>query len=201
MGLWLLQECRRQWGREGREYGYAELVTLAAGEPGGASVVNPDHADFVAPGDMPARIRAYCARTGQPVPDSVAAVARCVLDSLALRYRMAFEDLGEVTGTRVPAVHIVGGGSRNALLNQLTADVSGLPVVTGPVEATALGNVLVQLHALGDLAGLDEMREVVRHGERPGLVEPAGDTGRFDDLYRRFTGWVAADLAAAGIGD
>lgn len=205
MGLWLLQECRRQWAREGEDHSYTRLVALAAAEPGGVSVVNPDHTAFVAPGDMPARIREYCARTGQPVPGSVAATARCVLDSLALRYRMAFEDLGAVTGSPVPTVHIVGGGSRNALLNQLTADISGLPVVTGPVEATALGNVLMQLHALGELGGLDQMREVVRHGERPGLVEPRGAAGRhadrFDDLYRRFTTWVAADLVAAGISD
>jgi len=198
MGLWLLQECRRQWVREGRQYAYEDLVAMAADAPGGRSVVNPDHPDFVAPGDMPGRIRDYCERTGQPVPDDVPAIARCVLDSLALRYRTAFEDLGAVTGRPVPRVHIVGGGSRNALLNRLTADVAGLPVVPGPVEATALGNVLVQLYALGELAGLDEMRGVVRASERPELVEPRRDQ-RYEELYGRFTNWVAADLAEAGI--
>lgn len=200
MGLWLLQECRRQWAREGHEHAYDELVRLAAEAPAGVSVVNPDHPGFVQPGDMPARIRDYCRRTGQPVPEGVAATVRCVLDSLALGYRATFEDLDVVTGRPVPAVHIVGGGSRNGLLNRLTADACGLPVITGPVEATALGNVLVQLVTLGELAGLDEAREVVRAGEPTEVIEPAGD-GRWADLYGRYRAWVAADLTAIGVGD
>lgn len=197
MGLWLLQECRRQWRREGHEYAYAELVAMAAEAPG-RSVVNPDHPDFVTPGNMPGRIRAYCERTGQPVPEDVPAIARCVLDSLALRYRMAFEDLSAVSGRLISQVHIVGGGARNILLNQLTADVAGLPVVTGPVEATAFGNVLVQLYALGELTSLEEMRAVVKASGRPELVEPRHNE-QYGGLYGRFTTWVAADLAAAGI--
>ena len=200
MGLWLLQECRRQWAREGREHAYGDLVRLAAEAPGGVSVVNPDHPDFVQPGDMPARIRHYCRRTGQPVPDGVAATVRCVLDSLALGYRATFDDLEVVTGRPVPAVHIVGGGSRNDLLNRLTADAGGRPVITGPVEATALGNVLVQLVTLGELAGLDEARQVVRAGEPTEMVEPAGD-GRWAELYGRYRTWVAEDLTAVGAGE
>ncbi len=200
MGLWILQECRRQWEREGKRYTYQELVDLASAAPGGVSVINPDHPDFVTPGDMPERIRQYCRRTGQPVPINVAAIARCVLDSLALRYRMAFTDLGEVTGRPVSRIHIVGGGSRNTLLNQLTADAAGLEVVGGPVEATAMGNVLMQLHALGEVSGLEQMREVVRTSAHPHTVTPT-DPGRFTDLYGRFTEWVAADLAEAGITD
>jgi rhamnulokinase len=194
-GLWLLQECRRHWGNA---HTYDELAGLAARAPGGVSVVNPDHTDFVQPGDMPARIRAYCARTGQPVPETVAATVRCVLDSLALGYRATFDDLAVVTGRTVPAVHIVGGGARNDLLNHLTADVSGVPVVTGPVEATALGNVLVQLVTLGELSGLDEAREVVRRGAATRTLEPSGD-GRWADLYGRYRAWVADDLAEAGL--
>lgn len=198
MGLWLLQECRRQWAREGHRHTYDALVRLAAGAPGGRSVVNPDHPDFVPPGDMPARIRAYCRRTGQPVPDGVAATVRCVLDSLALGYRATFDDVEAVTGVPVPAVHIVGGGARNGLLNRLTADAGGRPVVVGPVEATSLGNVLVQLITLGELSGLAEARELVRRGYGSRTVEPSAD-GRWADLYGRYRAWVAADLAAAGI--
>ncbi|WP_314174267.1 rhamnulokinase [Streptomyces winkii] len=200
MGLWLLQECRNHWAREGREYGYGELVALAARAPAGRSVVNPDHRDFVEPGDMPARIREYCTRTGQPVPDGVAETVRTVLDSLALGYRMALEDLALVTGRQPAAAHIVGGGSRNALLNQLTADASGLPVLAGPVEATAVGNMLVQLLALGELADLSEMRAVVRAGQRVGRYEPGG-AGAAEECYGRYREWVAADSAEAGITD
>jgi rhamnulokinase len=198
MGLWLLQECRRQWAREGHDRPYAELVRLAERAPGGVSVVNPDHTDFVQPGDMPARIRAYCERTGQPVPEDAAATVRCVLDSLALGYRATFEDIEAVTGRRVPAVHVVGGGARNGLLNRLTADACGVPVIAGPVEATALGNVLVQLVTLGELAGLEDAREVVRRGAPVTETEPAGD-GRWDEMYGRYRAWVADDLAAAGL--
>jgi rhamnulokinase len=197
-GLWLLQECRRQWASEGREHSYDDLVRLASAAPAGASVVNPDHPDFVAPGDMPARIRAYCARTGQPVPADDGAVTRCALDSLALGYRRALDDLAAVTGRPVSAVHIVGGGSRNQLLNQTVADVTGVPVVAGPVEATALGNLLVQLVALGELTGLDQAREVVRSSAGPEIrrTEPSGED-RVAQRYDGFRELVAADLAEA----
>jgi rhamnulokinase len=195
-GLWLLQESRRQWAREGREYSYDELVRLATPAPSGVSIVNADHPDFVAPGDVPARVRAYCAHTGQSVPDDDAAVTRCVMDSLALGYRRALEDLAAITGHRLSAVHIIGGGSRNQLLNQLVADVSGLPVIAGPAEATALGNILVQLVALGELGGLAQAREVVRVGAGPEIrrIEPSGDD-RLAQTYGRYRDLVAADLA------
>jgi rhamnulokinase len=198
MGLWLLQECRRQWAREGLRHTYDELVTLAAAVPGGGGVVNPNHGDFVPPGDMPARIRAYCTRTGQPAPDGVAATARVVLDSLALAYRKTFEDLGEVTGSPVTAAHVVGGGSRNGLLNQLTANAAGLTVVAGPVEATALGNLLVQLLCLGELSSLAEMRAVVRAGQRFECFHP-GSGAALEDGYGRFRQMVADDLVEAGL--
>ena len=186
-GMWLLQESRRQWAREGRDHSYEELVGLAAAVPSGASVVNTDHPDFVAPGDLPARVRAYCARTGQPAPEDEAAVVRCVLDSLALGYRRTLDDLTAVTGRPVTAVHIVGGGSRNRLLNQAVADVTGLPVTAGPVEATALGNTLVQLIALGDIEDLAQAREVVRAGAGQEIrrVEPSADD-RLAERYGRY---------------
>jgi len=198
-GMWLLQESRRQWAREGREYSYDELVRLATSVPTGGSLVNTDHPAFVAPGDLPARVRAYCARTGQPAPEDEAAVVRCVLDSLALGYRRTVEDLATVTGRPVTAVHIVGGGSRNQLLNQAVADVTGLPVIAGPVEATALGNICVQLIALGDVADLSQAREVVREGAGPELrrVEPS-TTDRLAERYGRYRELVAADLLETG---
>jgi rhamnulokinase len=198
-GLWLLQESRRQWAQEGREYGYDELVRLATLAPGGVSIVNIDHPDFVAPGDMPARIRAYCARTGQPVPEDDGALTRCILDSLALGYRLAVDDLASVTGRPVPAVQVVGGGSRNRLLNQTVADVTGVPVVAGPVEATAFGNLLVQLIALGEVKDLSQARAVVRASAGPEIrrVEPSGADG-VAQRYDRYRELVAADRAALG---
>jgi rhamnulokinase len=158
MGLWILQECRRQWAREGLDLSYAELAGLAAREPLLRSLINPNARDFLGPGDMPARVQAYCRRTGCPVPESPGAIARCIVDSLALVYRITAEDIGTVTGVVPSAVHVTGGGGRHVLLSQLTADATGLPVHCGPVEATALGNAAVQLVALGELDGVDDIR-------------------------------------------
>ena len=199
-GMWLLQESRRQWAREGRESGYDDMVRLATPAPVGVSIVNPDHPDFVAFGDLPARVRAYCVRTGQPAPGDDAGLVRCVLDSLALGYRRTVDDLAAVTGRPVPAVHIVGGGSRNQLLNQAVADVTGVPVIAGPVEATALGNICVQLIALGDIQDLAQAREVVRSGAGPEIrrVEPSA-TDRLAEQYGRYRELVAADRLEGGI--
>jgi rhamnulokinase len=161
MGLWILQGCRRQWLSEGTDLSYPDIARLARDEPGLVSIVNPDADEFLAPGDMPARIRGSCARTGMPVPRSVGATARCVIDSLALSYRAVVRSITEVTGVAPAAINIVGGGSSHALLSQLTADATGVPVRCGPVEATALGNAAVQLAALGELDGLADIRRVV----------------------------------------
>jgi rhamnulokinase len=196
-GLWVLQECRRQWEREGRALTYAEIVARAERAPARRSHVDVDHPDFLGPGDMPARIRAHCRRTGQPEPRDAGETARCVLESLALRYRAAIDAVGRVTGRPAPLVHVVGGGSRNGLLNRLTADVTGLPVQAGPVETTALGNTLVQLVALGELADLAEAREVVRAGERGEHCEPRPDQG-WDETYETFLGRIAGGPEMAG---
>lgn len=161
MGLWILQECRRQWARDGHDLSYAAIAARAESEPGLVSIINPDATVFLGPGDMPSRIRAYCEAAGTPVPQSIGTVARCVIDSLALSYRGVRDNLTEVTGEAPPSVSIVGGGSSHGLLSQLTADATDRPVRCGPVEATALGNAATQLVALGELGGLDDIRRVV----------------------------------------
>ena len=196
MGLWVLQECRRQWARDGDELSYERIVAEAEAAEPWRSIVDPDAPEFITPGDMPARLRDFCRRTGQPEPDTVGRVARCVLDSLALRYRATFEDLARVTGAAVPLVHVVGGGSRNALLCQLTADVAGIELLAGPVEATALGNALVQLIALDELRGLDEARAIVQASTEVARYRPRPDAAA-EDAYGRFKALGAAQAQAS----
>ena len=160
-GLWLVAECRRKWQRDGREYGWDELAALAEQSPGLRSLIDPDDPTLLNPPDMPAAIRALCRATGQEPPESAGAVVRCCLDSLAARCLSTLDNLAEVTGRRPETIRVVGGGSRNQLLCQLTADACGLPVVAGPAEATAFGNVLVQAIAAGDLRDVAEGRAAV----------------------------------------
>ena len=184
-GLWLVQECRRTWAAQGQELSYAALTELAAGAAPLVSLVDPDASEFVKPGDMPARIRAYCQRTGQPVPESQAAIVRCALESLALKYRWVLEKLEEIVGHRLEPLHIVGGGTQNRLLNQLAADAIGRPVVAGPVEATATGNILMQALALGHIGSLAEGRRVVGQSFERITYEPR-DHAAWDEAYPRF---------------
>lgn len=162
MGLWLVQESRRRWQRDGRDYDYGTLTQMAADAGPAVALVNPNDPAFLAPADMPLAIVDFCRRSGQSIPDSPGAIVRCALESLALIYRYTLEQIQTLTGRTITRLHVVGGGCQNRLLNQLTADALGLPVVAGPVEATALGNVLCQAMALGDLDSLAELREVVR---------------------------------------
>jgi rhamnulokinase len=187
MGLWLIQECRRVWRERGREYSYPELADLAGQARPFAALVDPDDERFLPPGDMPARLAAFCARTGQPSldPDDVAQVARCVYESLALKYRWVIERLEHLTGRRVAVIHVIGGGSQNALLNQFTADACNRPVLAGPAEATALGNVLVQALALGRIQSLADGRDLVRRSFPPVRFE-ARHPAPWDEAYPRF---------------
>ena len=161
MGLWLLQQCRSTWEQEGRAYSYPELVSLAESAEPLRSFVDPNDDRFLPPGDHPAHIRAFCQQSGQPRPETDAAIARCVFESLALAYRDVLLELQTLTGRPIEVIHVVGGGSRNRLLNQLTADATGITVLAGPSEATVIGNALVQLISLGELAHLDEGRQLV----------------------------------------
>ena len=161
-GLWLVQESRRAFADAGRNYNWEELARLAAESPALMSVIDPDDASFLAPANMPTAIRDYCVRTGQPAPNSDGAIIRTVLDSLALRYRYVLECLERLSGRTINTVHIVGGGVQNTALCQATADCCGRRVLAGPVEATALGNVLVQAVSAGDVADWAQARELVR---------------------------------------
>lgn len=162
MGLWLVQECRRAWQRAGTSYSYGELIHQAEAAPPFASLVNPNDPSFILPANMPAALADFCRKSSQPAPEGVGGTVRCALESLALCYRWVLDRLEALTGQRTEAIHIVGGGSQNALLNQFTADACNRPVVAGPVEATAIGNVLVQALGAGVLGSLAEAREVVR---------------------------------------
>jgi rhamnulokinase len=159
-GLWLLQECRRAWALEGRDYTYDDLVRLAAGAPSHRASIDPDA--FLEPGDMPRKIAAHCRATGQTPPETPAEFTRTILESLARRYAEVLASLESLCGRRFDVIHIVGGGSRNALLNQFVADATGRTVIAGPSEATAIGNVLIQAIGAGELCGLAEARALVR---------------------------------------
>lgn len=185
MGLWLVQECRRTWARSGQEYSYQELTDLAATEKPFAAIVDPDYSSFLHPGDMPAKIREYCENTGQATPQSHGAIIRCALDSLALKYRHVLDMLQELLGRRIEVIHIVGGGTQNKLLNQLAANTMGRPVIAGPVEATALGNVLTQAMSTGHVGSLSDIRAVVRRSCEPERYEPSAD-GDVEEAYGRF---------------
>jgi rhamnulokinase len=187
MGLWLVQQCKRAFDAGGRAMDYAELVRLAGEAEPLRSFVDPDDARFLAPDDMPRAIQDFCRETGQPVPDTESRLVRCALESLALKYRVVLGWIAEVTGTTVEVIHIVGGGARNALLNQFTADACGVPVLAGPVEATVLGNILMQVRARGELGSLADIRAVVRASGGVSEFQPR-DTGRWAEALTRLRG-------------
>lgn len=185
-GLWLLHECRRAWAGEGLELTFGELVELAQGAPRLGALIEPNDPLFSRLGDMPAQIREFCARSGQAEPEDPGAVARCILESLALKHAQTVELLADVTGTPVTEIHVVGGGARNELLCRWTADAAGCPVLAGPEEATVLGNLLVQAIALGELASLEEGRAVVRASFAPTVYEPQAPR-EWDEARERFS--------------
>ena len=169
-GLWILQECRRAWAAQGESHSYQELAAMAEAAPPAAGTIDPD--DFLQPGDMPARIAAWCRQHGIAEPKDKGATCRLILESLAHRYKEVLRGLESLTRKRIHTIHIVGGGSRNRLLNQLVARATGCRVVAGPVEATAAGNVLVQAIGAGEVASLDAAREIVRQSFEIEIFEP-----------------------------
>jgi rhamnulokinase len=185
MGLWLVQECRRAWVRAGHEMSYDEIIAQAQVAAPFISLVDPDDVSFLAHGDMPARLIAYCTRTNQASPINEGAMVRCCLESLALKYRWTIERLESILGTTIKTIHIVGGGTRNSLLCQFTANACGRPVRAGPVEATAIGNILMQALSQRQLSSIAELREVVACSF-PIMVYEPGDTAAWNDAAGRF---------------
>jgi len=189
-GLWLVQGCRKAWAADGT-VSYEELARAAETAPPFAALVDPDDPAFLNPPDMPEAISAYCRRTGQRPPRSRAALVRSLLESLALKYRFVIEELGAILGRPMAKIHVIGGGSRNALLCRFTADAMGLPVVAGPAEATAAGNILVQAMALGRLSSLAEIRAIIRDSFELTTYAPSKG-GAWDEAYARFRDLIAA---------
>jgi rhamnulokinase len=184
-GLWLVQECRRIWKESGKEYGFEDLTDKAAKSPLHAALVNPDHPSFVAPKDMTVAIREYCRSTGQEPPANEGATIRAALESIALRYRMVLGFLEELVGGRIETIHIVGGGAKDALLCQMAADATNRRVVAGPVEATAIGNLVVQAIACGAISSLAQAREIIRASFEVQEYRPK-QVAAWDEAYSRF---------------
>ena len=186
-GLWLVQECRRAWQRAGREYSYAQLSEMAAQAKPFGAIVEPDDARFISPASMPDALREYSQSNGQAAPETEGEIVRCCLESLALKYRWTLEKLEELTEEKIPVLHIVGGGTQNKLLSQLTADAINRPVLCGPVEATAIGNILTQLMARGEIADLQEARHIVRNSFEIETFAPRREYSQeWDDAYEKF---------------
>jgi len=184
-GLWLIQQCKRNWEEQGENLSYEEITSMAMAAPPFAAFIDPDWEGFAKPCDMPARIRAFCENTGQTPPETKASIVRMILESLALRYRAVMEMLQEVAEHPIDVLHMVGGGCRNYLLNQFTADAIGHPVIAGPVEATSLGNVLMQMVATGVCKSLAEGRKLIRASFETKTYEPE-HREVWDEAYVRY---------------
>ncbi len=184
IGLWLIQESRRQWIREGKEYGFGELEQMASKVGKIDSFIDTDNEEFIPAGNVPKRIREYCERTGQYVPQNEAEIVRCIDQSLAIKYRYALEQIEASTGKKYQAINIIGGGIQSKLLCQLTANVCGRKVIAGPVEATVMGNIALQLIALGEIKDIKEAREVIANSENVTVYEPQNDED-WDAIYNK----------------
>ena len=185
VGLWILQECRRNWAEHGQQFTYDDLTRLAESAPSHRSFIDPADPRFLPPGDMVARIQAFSRSTGQAVPETPAEIIRCILESLALEYRQVADQISNLLGRSLPVIHIIGGGSRNAFLNQAAANATGRMVVAGPAEATATGNILVQAIAAGQIFSLAEGRLLLRRSFNGSEFEPR-EVDRWDDAYQRY---------------
>lgn len=184
-GMWLIERCREEWQRLGLETGYQQLVEMAADAEPFRSLIFPDDRVFANPTNMIAAIEGYCCRTGQPIPTTQGQFTRCIYESLALRYRQVFGMLRDFAEHPLHCLHVIGGGSRNALLNQMTADALGVDVIAGPVECTAAGNIMVQAKAAGEVDTLGRMREIIYRSNEMTRFSPV-DTGVWDKAYKTF---------------
>ena len=184
IGLWIIQETRRQFKRDGKEYSYADMEKMAREATAFKCFIDPDDPVFMPPGNQVQRIKDYCKKTGQAVPETDGEVVRCIYESLALKYKHTFNSLKDCTGSDFKAIHMVGGGTKDGFLCQMTADATGTPVIAGPIEATAAGNVAVQLIAAGEIKDLKEARKIIADSFDVVHYEPA-DSG-FDKAYERY---------------
>ena len=184
-GLWLEQESKRQWEREGEKTTFGELSKMAREAEANKCLIDVDSPEFVAPGNMPERIREFCRRTGQYVPQSKGEIVRCIFDSLALAYRRTLAQIDELQGEKAPFIHIVGGGTQESVLCQLTADACGVPVYAGPIEATALGNIAVQMMAKKEISSLKEARQIIADSFELTCYEPK-NTGIWDEASEKY---------------
>jgi len=189
VALWILQECRREWSQGGEPLSWDELTRMASSAKPFGCLVNPDDHTFLPPGSMPNRIRNYCQQTGQAAPETKGAIVRSILESIALTYRRVLEELEQAQGRTYSSIHIIGGGSKNGLLNQMTADAIGRPVIAGPAEATSIGNILLQALALGYIASLEEGRGLVRSSFLVTTYEPSDQPG-WDEAYATYLNLV-----------
>ena len=189
MGLWLIQECRRDWQKAGQSYSWNEIVEEAKKAEPFRSIIDPDYGEFFAGGRMIEKIQSFCRETKQPVPETVGQIARCIYESLALKYRWALERLEEIKGEHITQLNIVGGGCNNKLLDQFAADATDRTVVTGPVEGAAIGNLLAQAMALGDIKSMDELRDVVRRSEPVETYRP-NHTPAWEHAYQRMLSYM-----------
>ncbi len=187
MGLWLIQECRRDWQKQGNFFSYDEIDAQAKVSEGLRSIIDTDDLRFYAAGNMQKKIQQYCAESGQPIPETVGETARCIYDSLALKYRFALETLEVYRGGRIETLNIVGGGTKNKLMNQLAADATGRTVIAGPVESACVGNLLLQAVALGELKDVHEARAVVRASFATEVYE-SRRTQQWEDAYEKLLG-------------
>ena len=185
MGLWLEQESKRQWEREGEKTTYDELSNAAMASEPFKCFINPDDHSFMAPGNLPKRIAEFCEKTGQYVPQTKGEIIRCIFESLALKYRYTVEQIDELKGTKTPYINIVGGGTKEAPLCRFCASACGRPVYAGPVEATAIGNIAVQAITMGELKDINEARQVVANSFEVVKYEPE-NTAEWDAAYERF---------------
>jgi rhamnulokinase len=184
IGLWILHECKNEWSKA-RVYSYDDLLRIAEDTVSLGTVIDPDRVEFSKHNSMLAAIKFFCRTTGQSAPQSIGQFVRVILESLAIAYRYALEEVEDIIGKEIKQIYIVGGGSQNSLLCQLTADATGLPVYAGPAEATAIGNILIQSKAFGKIASLKELRQIVRRSFKLKLYEPT-PTSYWDEIYARF---------------
>lgn len=184
-GMWLLEQCRREWAAGGNEYSYGELIDAALAVPTFRSLIYPDAACFSNPDSMIQAIREYCEQTGQPVPHTYGEITRCIFDSLALRYKEVFNYLKQFSTTSLSKLHVIGGGSRNNLLNRFTANALGVPVIAGPSEATAIGNIMLQAKAAGMVDGVAAMRQMIRRSVEVAEIQPK-ETEKWEEGFEKY---------------